>query len=203
MVTLRKMTGAQPALRYVVRWRHIAAGDEDEKFVLAFLHAAPELEACLRIGLNRQKAAEAALEIAPVNQKRAIRQALAPPSNGNGALQQVVEAWRRRACPQPRCVTAVAKEMGEADLMRCCVVICAPRRSLTQTPASRLRNSLTTALPRLAAMRCATAVAEPNTHCQQVWPSTRAEVSSEAIRLPHAPRHRCVPLPRRTVRACG
>ena len=60
--------GAQPALRYVVRWRHIAAGDEDEKFVLAFLHAAPELEACLRIGLNRQKAAEAALEIAPVNQ---------------------------------------------------------------------------------------------------------------------------------------
>ncbi len=51
---------------------------------------------------------------------------LAPPSNGNGALQQVVEAWREELVPSLDCVTAVAQEMGEADLMRCCVVhLCA------------------------------------------------------------------------------
>ena len=66
--------------------------------------------------------------------------------------------------------------------MRLCVAICAPSRSLIQTSVvAPLRKSAATAAPQRTALRCATAVAELNTHCQQVCPSTRADVLSEAI----------------------
>jgi len=78
----------------IIGGRHIAAGNEDEQLVPAFFDAAPELEAGLGIGLDCQKPDEAALQIPLAGQERAVRQVCLAPSDGKGALQQELEAWR-------------------------------------------------------------------------------------------------------------
>src|SRR5271165_4565207 len=61
---------------------------------------------------------------------------------------------------------------------------CAAYRSATHTSGLVWpRKSVNTAAPRLSAIRWWTAVEESSTHCHQFFPSTRAEVSSEATTL--------------------
>src|SRR6266851_2202028 len=61
---------------------------------------------------------------------------------------------------------------------------CAAYRSATHTSGLvSPRKSVSTTAPRLSAIRWWTAVEESSTHCHQFFPSTRAEVSSEATTL--------------------
>src|SRR5713101_1687763 len=61
---------------------------------------------------------------------------------------------------------------------------CAAERSATHTSGLvSPRKSVSTTAPRLSAIRWWTAVEESSTHCHQFFPSTRAEVSSEATTL--------------------
>ena len=79
-------------------------------------------------------------------------------------------------------VTGIPQEVGKADLMRLGMVHL--RAQPVADPDFWLRAFEEPVHNRLAAAgrdAVRTAVAEPNTYCQQVCPSTRADVSSEAI----------------------
>src|SRR5713101_7996207 len=61
---------------------------------------------------------------------------------------------------------------------------CAAERSAIHTSGlASPRKSVSTTAPRLSAIRWWTAVEDSSTHCHQFFPSTRAEVSSEATTL--------------------
>ena len=113
----------QTLLGHIVGRRHVTAGDEDEQLVPAFLDAAPELEACLRIGLNRQQANEAAIQVCAGRPEACCPPGfLAPSADDERPPQEKLEARRKQFIPGVNCVSGVAQQMGKAHLMRLCVV---------------------------------------------------------------------------------
>ena len=106
----------QRPLATVVGVGDIASGDEDKKIVPAFSNSPCELAAgrgCRRLA---QELGQAAVEIGPVLNERAVLEGLAPPADGDGAQEEESEAGREGAVALVDGILAVAQQVGEAEL---------------------------------------------------------------------------------------
>src|SRR5260370_35317015 len=108
--------GPQGSLAAVIGVGHIASGDEDEKIVPAFPDGAGELSAGRRGRRLAQQPGEAAIEIGPILNERPVLEGLAPPADGDGSQEAMLEARGAGGVALVDCILAVAQQMGEAAL---------------------------------------------------------------------------------------
>ena len=158
--------------------------DEDKEIAAAFADTAGELSAGRGGGADGEQPVKPAVEVGTVLGEGSVLEIGAAAADGNGALQQLVKARSEASVSGVGGVLGVAQQMGEAQLALvsmsglCRIAVGNPDIGLASP-----RKSVSTAAPRLSAIRWWMAVEESSTHCHQFFPSTRAEVSSEATTL--------------------
>src|SRR5947208_8942895 len=106
--------GPQGTLAVVVGGGHIAAGDEDKEITAAFADTAGELLAGLGGGADGEQPVKPAVEVGTVLDQGGVLEIGAAAPNGNGALQQLVEARSEAGVSGVDGVFGVAQQVGEA-----------------------------------------------------------------------------------------
>ena len=109
--------GAQRLFRAVVGRRHRPVGDEDEQ-VLPVLLDDPEQFLALPVGrLDLEQPVELGFQPCGINGEGGIGEAVAPVADGNGVLQQVLDAGRKADIASVDGVLDIAEQMGKAGLV--------------------------------------------------------------------------------------
>src|SRR5439155_25271389 len=108
--------GPQRTLAVVVGRGHIAAGGEDKGITAAFADTAGELLAGLGGGADGEQPVKPAVEVGTVLDQGGVLEIGAAATDGNGALQQLVEARSEAGVSGVDGVLGVAQQMGQAKL---------------------------------------------------------------------------------------
>src|SRR5882757_6213848 len=108
--------GAERSLAAIIGIGHVASGDESEQVVAVASHGAEELAGGLVFRRFGEETVEPAVEIGAILLEGGVLEGLSPSADGDGALQEGLEAWCEDGIAVIDGVLGVTQEMGEADL---------------------------------------------------------------------------------------
>ncbi len=114
--TLRHVVGRSPF--FLARFQHDATRDEHEQLFAATRNGGLELDAGNRRRPDGKQPIEAAVEIAPIGQKRRVGELSSSSADGAGAFEKSFETGREHVVAGIDRILGIAQEMGEAELMR-------------------------------------------------------------------------------------